>query len=254
MPGEKLCFVVGPIGDEGSDFRVHADWLLKGIIQPVLDGYPEFQVKRADQDTRPGLIDVHMINDILDAELVIADLSYLNPNAFYEIGLRHMAEKPIIHMHLVTTERIPFDVSLYRTVEFALARFPDIEKAKEDLRNQVEAVLAPDYQPENPVTNARGRLKLEQSATPEMRLMMEDIDQIKSRLNTMERLVVEPPNPLTPAAASLALTGVAPTVHISVSPKGMVKPPGDRERLDETRHDMPDHIMATGAAGTGPPA
>src|SRR5271165_6168300 len=185
MPGEKLCFVVGPIGDEGSDFRVHADWLLKGIIQPVLDGYPEFQVKRADQDTRPGLIDVHMINDILDAELVIADLSYLNPNAFYEIGLRHMAEKPIIHMHLVTTERIPFDVSLYRTVEFALARFPDIEKAKEDLRNQVEAVLAPDYQPENPVTNARGRLKLEQSATPEMRLMMEDIDQIKSRLNTM---------------------------------------------------------------------
>jgi hypothetical protein len=90
MPGDKLCFVVGPIGDEGSEIRNHADWLLNGIIQPVLAGFPEFRVKRADQDARPGLIDVHMINDILDAELVIADLSFLNPNVFYEISIRHM--------------------------------------------------------------------------------------------------------------------------------------------------------------------
>lgn len=214
MPGEKLCFVVGPIDDEGSEIRNHADWLLNGIIQPVLAKYPEFRVKRADQDARPGLIDVHMINDILNAELVIADLSHLNPNAFYEIGLRHMAEKPIIHMQLVT-ERIPFDVGSYRTIKFALTRHSDVEKAKEDLRNFVEAVLAPDYQPENPVTNARGRLKLEQNATPEVRVMMDDIDQIKTRLFNMERLVLGPPNPLTPAAASLGLTGVAPTVHIS---------------------------------------
>ncbi len=84
-----------------------------------------------------------------------------------------------------------------------------------------------------------------------MRLMMEDIDQLKSRLITMEQFVFGPPNPMTPAAASLALTGVAPTVNTSgaedtplvlrayspsarnapVSIKGMVKPPGDGERL-----------------------
>jgi hypothetical protein len=80
--------------------------LLKGIIQPVLARYPEFQVKRADQDARPGLIDVHMINDILDAELVIADLSYLNPNTFYEIGIRHMTEKPIIRCKLISHDQI----------------------------------------------------------------------------------------------------------------------------------------------------
>ena len=127
-------------------------------------GFPEFQVKRADQDARPGLINVQMINDLLNAELVIADLSLLNPNAFYEIGIRHMTEKPIIHMQLAT-ERTPFDVSSYRGIKFAHTRFSDVEKAKEELKNFVDAVLAPDYQPENPVTNARGRLKLEQNAT-----------------------------------------------------------------------------------------
>ena len=47
-------------------------------------------VKRADEDPRPGLIDAQMIKDLLVADLVIADLSGVNPNAFYEIGIRHM--------------------------------------------------------------------------------------------------------------------------------------------------------------------
>ena len=75
LPKKKLCFVVGPIGEDGSEIRVHADWVLKGIIRPVLDRHPEFDVKRADHDPRPGLIDVQLITDLLDAELVIADLS-----------------------------------------------------------------------------------------------------------------------------------------------------------------------------------
>jgi hypothetical protein len=39
MPSEelaqKLCFVIGPIGDSDTPVRRHADWLLKGIIKPV---------------------------------------------------------------------------------------------------------------------------------------------------------------------------------------------------------------------------
>jgi hypothetical protein len=85
--GLKLCFVIGPIGPEDSDVRTHADWLLEEIIQPVMNDFPEYQVRRADQDHRPGLIDAQLINDLLTAELVIADLSGLNPNAFYEIGM-----------------------------------------------------------------------------------------------------------------------------------------------------------------------
>jgi hypothetical protein len=39
------------------------------------------------------MIDSQVITKVLDADLVIADLTLKNPNAFYELGLRHMAEK-----------------------------------------------------------------------------------------------------------------------------------------------------------------
>jgi hypothetical protein len=171
-PKMKLCFVIGPIGEPETDERTHADWLLDGIIRPVMNDYSQFLVKRADQDARPGLIDTQVINDLLNADLVIADLSFLNPNAFYEIGIRHMAVKPIIHMQL-TTEELPFDVSLYRVVRFSRIKIQEIEKAKSELKGAIDAVLAPDYQVENPVTHARGRIWLNEHATPEARLLID---------------------------------------------------------------------------------
>jgi hypothetical protein len=38
-PADKLCFVIGPIGDPGPEVRRHADWLLKGMINPVFEQY-----------------------------------------------------------------------------------------------------------------------------------------------------------------------------------------------------------------------
>src|SRR5262249_29663831 len=129
MADKKLCFVVSPIGKPDSDIRTHADWVLDGIIRPVMEKFPDFSVKRGDDDARPGLIDTHIIDDLLNADLVIADLSLLNPNVFYEIGIRHMAQKPIIHMQLAN-ENVPFDVSLYRAIRFSLKRHIDLEAAK----------------------------------------------------------------------------------------------------------------------------
>jgi hypothetical protein len=42
-PKSKLCFVIGPIGDENSDVRIHADWLLEQIVEPVMANFPEFK-------------------------------------------------------------------------------------------------------------------------------------------------------------------------------------------------------------------
>jgi hypothetical protein len=177
----KLCFVVGPLGADDSDVRIHADWLLEEIIQPVMSEFPDFIVRRADLDHRPGLIDAQMINDLLTADLVIADLSGQNPNAFYEIGIRHMAQKPIIHMQLAG-ETVPFDVSLYRAIKFSRTRPKDIRTAREQLKLQVRAVLDSDYEVENPVTNARGRIKLDESATEPQRVILDRLGAIEAKL------------------------------------------------------------------------
>jgi hypothetical protein len=46
MPDNKLCFVVGPVGDAGSETRNHADLLLEFIIKPVMDQFPDYVVRR----------------------------------------------------------------------------------------------------------------------------------------------------------------------------------------------------------------
>jgi hypothetical protein len=184
-PKSKLCFVIGPLGDENTDIRIHADWLLELIIEPVMADFPEFKVQRADKLPQPGLIDAQVIDRLLGADLVIADLTKLNPNAFYEIGIRHMVQKPIIHMQLAD-EKPPFDVSLYRAIKFSLRRPIDLKDARSGLREQVTAVLAENYVVENPVTNARGRLNLDQHATPAQQVLMEQMRGIQERLSALE--------------------------------------------------------------------
>jgi len=68
-PKTPRCFVIGPIGRDGSSERKHADLLLHAVIKQVL-GAEEFgyQVKRADEDTDPGMIGDRVISQILDAE------------------------------------------------------------------------------------------------------------------------------------------------------------------------------------------
>jgi hypothetical protein len=158
---------------------------LEQIIEPVMADHPDFKVQRADKLSQPGLIDAQVINALLAAELVIADLSWLNPNAFYEIGIRHMRQKPIIHMQL-SDQKPPFDVSLYRAIKFSLRRPSDLTDARDKLRGQVAAVLADDYEVENPVTNARGRLNLDQHATPDQRVILEQMRGIQERLAALE--------------------------------------------------------------------
>ena len=98
--GKKpLCFVIGPIAKDGGSERKHSDLLLNAVIKDVLQreefGY---HVKRADEDADPGMIGDRMISDIINSDLVVADLTDLNPNTFYELGIRHATEKPTIHI------------------------------------------------------------------------------------------------------------------------------------------------------------
>ncbi len=185
QPEQKTCFVIGPIGAEDSPERLEADWLLEMIIEPVMEAHPDFKVERADKITIPGRIDAQVINTLLSAELVIADLTGFNPNAFYEIGIRHMVQKPIIHM-IAEGTKLPFDVNPQRTIFFGRARPAQIKKARGELAAHVNAVLAPDFQVDNPVTAARGRFELEQRATPDEKLLIAELQTIKSRLSALE--------------------------------------------------------------------
>src|SRR5579872_6148971 len=122
-----LCFVIGPIGQDGSEERKHADFLLNAVIKHVLASDPfGYQVKRADEDSDPGMIGDRVVTDIIRAELVVADLTWLNPNAFYELGIRHAAIKPTIHLARSGTA-LPFDTIAHRTIFIDFTDWHSIE-------------------------------------------------------------------------------------------------------------------------------
>ncbi|MGG7581731.1 hypothetical protein [Rhizobium sp. Nf11,1] len=184
---KKMCFVVGPIGDDDSEDRIHADWLLEDIITPVFEEhFKEFDVTRADKISNPGQITSQVITSLLDAELVIADLTTLNPNAFYEIGIRHTIQKPIIHMHL-EGQRIPFDIAPFRSIKFSRRKPADIRAARAALLAAVVEATKEDHEVDNPVTFSRGKVEFEKSATPAEKVMQEQMESINARLALLER-------------------------------------------------------------------
>lgn len=112
----KTCFYITPIGEEGSDERKHADLLLGQIVEPAIDALGlDLVVVRADQMTQPGMISSQILQHVLGTRLVIVDLSFHNPNVFYELAIRHATGLPTVLISR-TADRIPFDIADLRVV------------------------------------------------------------------------------------------------------------------------------------------
>jgi hypothetical protein len=179
---KPFCFVVGPIGKDGSPERKHADMLLHALIRYVLMAEEfGYVVKRADEDADPGMIGDRAVSDIIQAELFVADLTDLNPNAFYELGKRHSTEKPTIHVAKIGTV-LPFDTVAHRTIFVDVADRHSLESARGRLASSVRAIKSPGYRVNNPITQANASFKMRQSEDPRDRLLVS----IQDRLRALE--------------------------------------------------------------------
>ncbi len=105
----KKCFVVSPISQEGSEVRKRADQVFKYIISPVCEE-TGFEPIRVDQVNQADSITETIIDYLINSELVIADITGHNPNAFYEMGYRASTGRPMIHLK-EKNEKIPFDIA-----------------------------------------------------------------------------------------------------------------------------------------------
>ena len=131
----RICFVVCPIGEDNSNTRNRSDKLLKHIIEPVCDKN-NLEVIRVDTLNSSDSITNTIVEYLNTADLVIADLSDHNPNAFYEIGYRSALKKPIIHLKNKETS-IPFDISSIRTFDYDLTDLDAVEELKQRLNQTI---------------------------------------------------------------------------------------------------------------------
>jgi hypothetical protein len=149
----KICFIITPIGEENSEQRKHADLFLNSLIEPALKEFG-LRVVRADKIGSPGMITSQVLEHVLRARLAIVDLSFHNPNAFYEMALRHASGLPVVQITR-KIDKPPFDVNQIRTATIDTSDIytlvPGLETYRSEIANLVRAALA-DGTTGNPIT------------------------------------------------------------------------------------------------------
>ncbi|WP_234683510.1 tetratricopeptide repeat protein [Bradyrhizobium monzae] len=141
----KRLFVAMPYGERKAplDYEepdktcvIDFDAVWTGILQPAIP--PGYQTKRADELRQPGLID-RMYNEwLFDADIVLADLTFGNPNVYYELGIRQALSKKGTVLVACKGSKLPFDVRNQYVINYDYFAAPALRAFQADLRQAIE--------------------------------------------------------------------------------------------------------------------
>ena len=161
---------------------IDLDKTYRTIIEPVFSELG-FLCFRASDIKHSGSIDLHMYENILKADFVIADLSTLNPNVLYELGIRHGVRK---NTTLIIAEKelgYPFDLShividSYEHLGKAID-YEEVERFRGHLKEKVQALLK-DPKVDSPLYTVIPALNHPQFTEEEVEQIEESIEQEES--------------------------------------------------------------------------
>lgn len=149
---KKKCFIITPIGNENSEIFRKAKGVIESTIKPILQEYDFDDIKPAYEINMSGMISTQIINRIINDDLEVANLTGNNPNVMYELCLRHVVAKPIIHICESGTS-LPFDVKDNRTI-FYVDDMLGAEELKYNLRKFLDKIDYLEDCMDNPIYNA----------------------------------------------------------------------------------------------------
>ncbi|MGB4609244.1 MAG: hypothetical protein WBH77_01310 [Saccharofermentanales bacterium] len=153
----KKCFYISPIGKDDSIIRRKMDGVCTMAIQPTLEKYGYVLVR--PQEILINDITTNIVINLFESDLVIANLTDLNPNVMYELAVRDCLMKPVIIMCEDGTD-IPFDIK-----DMNCLFYKDDAKGMNELIEMLDnAIQQIDKDPENIsniVSRAIGATKFE---------------------------------------------------------------------------------------------
>ncbi len=130
------CFVMMPFSDHLEYEQNHFSKVFNQIIKPAImqAGY---EPVRVDQNKISDQIIAKIIENIVECDMAICDLSTNNPNVLYELGLRHAFDKPVVLIRDNKTQNI-FDIQGISIIQYRSERLYD--EVIEDV-NQISSVI-----------------------------------------------------------------------------------------------------------------
>lgn len=117
------CFVIMPFSDPDGYEKDHFKKVYEQIFKPAIEA-AGFVAHRVDEDSASTLIQAKIFKQLIDAPMVLCDLSAKNPNVLYELGIRHAFDKPVVLVQEVGQSHI-FDIVGVSTTNYRKARCYD---------------------------------------------------------------------------------------------------------------------------------
>ncbi|MGN1420509.1 MAG: hypothetical protein ACI4XC_03205 [Eubacterium sp.] len=110
------CFLIMPISDPSTYIPGHFKQICEYIFKPACIKAGLNPI-RADDFNRSSLIHIDILKRLLNSKMAICDLSTLNPNVLFELGIRQAFDKPTV---LVQEENTPsiFDIAPLKYFEY----------------------------------------------------------------------------------------------------------------------------------------
>jgi tetratricopeptide (TPR) repeat protein len=125
MP-RPICFMIMPYGlkptaspaPSGAPDKVNFDRLWGAALRPAIDS-TGYEPVRADEDIG-SLIITEMIERLAISDLVLAEVSIPNGNVYYEVGIRHAAQKQGCILTAASWSKPLFDIDQMRQIRYPL--------------------------------------------------------------------------------------------------------------------------------------
>jgi hypothetical protein len=119
----KSCFVVMPFGIKSHPTTkdlIDFDIVYYNFLKPLVEERLKLNCTRSDEVTEAGLIHKDMVDRILRSDVVIVDITTLNANVLYELGIRHTAKRSGTVIIRQEGDAIPFNINGMRVISYRL--------------------------------------------------------------------------------------------------------------------------------------
>lgn len=192
-PVKDYVFFVSQVGAKGSAERDRADEVHDGIVAPVANGF-DLEVRRADRDPTPGQVSTQIVKALIEATVVVADLTGRNPNVYYELGVAHAFQRPVAIL-VDKASSLSFDTQNEKVVEIHDSGTVGVNQARDATARLTEVfnvILGEGYAVENLLTAVATAQSLDALApdnpiASELAAMREQLDEVHAFIRRVSR-------------------------------------------------------------------
>ena len=153
------CFVIMPFGERADAEGKIVDFneVYTCVIKPTIESL-DIDCVRCDEIEESGRIHRKMFEHVYEDDVAVVDITQLNPNVFYELGIRHALVAHTTVLIKQANTQTPFNVGGLNIIEYDYPNHISIEEAKRKIISQLKNGLK-NQRPDSPVQDVL-RLKI----------------------------------------------------------------------------------------------